>query len=249
MIKNQTLQTLSWSSFGITDPGKTRKHNEDSMLDNPEIGLWIVADGLGGHLAGDVASQMIVDTLANLSRKTALEDYIDDIEDCLIDINKFLMEKAKKLDNNQTIIGSTVVGMIAYEIFCVFFWAGDSRLYRLRDNALRQLSVDHSRVEHYIAKGIMSRADAARHPQGNIITRAIGADKNIYIDFDIQEMRAKDRYLLCSDGLTKHMKDTEFESMLNEGSSETVCRDLISQTLERGATDNVTAIVIDIAAK
>ncbi|SMN11055.1 Protein serine/threonine phosphatase PrpC, regulation of stationary phase [uncultured Candidatus Thioglobus sp.] len=245
MIVNQAPKILSWSSFGITDTGKIRKHNEDSMLNNPETGLWVVADGMGGHVAGDVASQMVVNALANISTTNALKDYLDNIEDCLIDVNKFLIEKAGQLDNKTT-IGSTVVGMIAYEKFCIFFWAGDSRLYRLRDSTLSQLSIDHSQVELYIAQGIMNRAEAVTHPQGNVITRAIGANKNIYIDFDIQEMRIKDRYMLCSDGLTKHMKDTEFESMLNEGNSEEACRSLMQLTLERGATDNVTAIVIDI---
>lgn len=245
MITSQSPKGLSWSSFGITDPGKTRKNNEDSMLDDPKIGLWVVADGMGGHIAGDIASQMVVNALANLSLKHTLVEYLDDIEDCLIDVNKCLVEKARQLDQSTT-IGSTVVGMIAYDKFCGFFWAGDSRLYRLRDNALRQLSTDHSQVELYIAQGVMSRAEAVTHPRGNVITRAIGANEEIFIDFDIQEMRVNDRYMLCSDGLTKHLKDTEFESMMNEGNSEEACRNLINLTLERGATDNVTAIVIDI---
>lgn len=242
---NLSAHHFSWSSFGITDKGKMRKHNEDAMLNKPEIGLWAVADGMGGHQAGDMASQMVVNSLNKICQRMPLDQYIDNIEDNLAKINKRLVEKAKEF-KNQTMIGSTVVGMIAYQIFCAFFWVGDSRLYRMRNGTLRQLSVDHSQVETYIQKGLLNREEAATHPNSNIITRAVGASDNLYIDFDIQEMQKADRYMLCSDGLTKHLHDLEFENMLAQGNAKDVCNKLIQLTLERGAGDNVTVIVIDI---
>lgn len=245
MVINNTSQSLSWSSFGITNTGKERKHNEDAMLNKPEIGLWAVADGMGGHSAGDIASQMVVKSLNGILAGSSLDKYVDDIEEEIINVNVRLREKAKQLQDKM-VIGSTVVGMIAYERFCTFFWVGDSRLYRLRNGSLRQLSVDHSQVETYIEQGIITREEAIKHPQGNVITRAVGANQNIYVDFDIQEMRATDRYMLCSDGLTKHLRDTEFQDILGMGNAETACKKLIGLTLERGATDNVTAVVIDI---
>ncbi len=245
MVEAKSSSSLSWSSFGITDVGKVRKHNEDSLLDRPEIGLWVVADGMGGHEGGDVASQMIVNSLGKIHEGIKLERCIDDIEDRLLKVNERLIAKASESGKKVT-IGSTVVGLLAYNDLCTFFWAGDSRLYRLRNASLRQLTTDHSQVEVYIEQGLINRQEAATHPHGNMITRAVGAADDLYIDFDIQKMESGDRYMLCSDGLTKHLEDTEFEEMLSEGSAEESCKALTELTLERGAGDNVTTIVIDI---
>lgn len=245
MAKNTSSNSFTWLSFGMTHAGKVRKYNEDSMLNKPEIGLWAVADGMGGHESGGTASQMIVKSLGGINAAITLDKYIDDIEDRLLTINQRLLEKAQKSKEKIT-IGSTVVGMIAYDRFCTFFWAGDSRLYRLRNRSLRQLSIDHSQVEIYIKQGMLNRKESIKHPQNNVITRAIGACKNLYVDFDIQEMQRKDRYMLCSDGLTKHIQNIEFEEILGKNSTENTCKQLIALTLERGAGDNVTAIIIDI---
>ena len=244
-VPGKTNNALSWDSYGISNVGKVRKHNEDSMLERPEVGMWVVADGMGGHAAGDVASQMIVNSLNKVHEGLSLDRYIDDIEDKLISVNKKLIEKANE-SKKRTTIGSTVVIMVAYEKYCIYLWAGDSRLYRLRNGELRQMTTDHSQVEQYVEQGLISREEAAVHPHGNMITRAVGATQNFFLDMDIQEMQHGDRYLLCSDGLTKHIVDMEFQDMLKNGSNEAVCKELIELTLSRGAGDNVTAIVIDI---
>jgi serine/threonine protein phosphatase PrpC len=240
-----TKRRLSWTSFGISDVGKVRRHNEDSMLERPEIGLWAVADGMGGHSKGDVASQMIIDTLKKVHEGTSLTRYIDDIEDRIMSVNRKLIEKANET-TKKTTIGSTVVILLAYEQYCVYIWAGDSRLYRLRNGELRQISTDHSQVELYIEQGLISREEAASHPHGNMITRAVGATQNLRLDMDIQKMARGDRYLLCSDGLNKHVSDVELEQFLSKGTVQECCRHLIDMTLARGAGDNVTAIVVDI---
>ncbi len=245
MVETKTSNSFSWSSFGITNAGKVRDYNEDSFLDKPEIGLWVVADGMGGHEGGDVASQLIVNSLGKIHKDVTLDRYIDDIEDRLTEINNHLIAKARELGEKVT-IGSTVVGMLAYDSFCTFFWAGDSRLYRLRSGSLRRLSADHSQVEIYVQQGRIRREEAETHPQSNVIIRAVGAAKNLYVDFDIQKMQSGDRYMLCSDGLTKHLTDTEFEEMLGKDNAEKACKALIKLTLERGAGDNVTTIVIDV---
>ena len=243
---NEMNNTYTCTSFGISDVGKARKHNEDSMLDRPEVGLWVVADGMGGHAAGDVASQMIVSSLKKVHEGVTLNRYIDDIEDRLIKVNQQLIEKANASKKKST-IGSTVVAMLAYDKYCIYIWAGDSRLYRLRDSEIRQMTTDHSQVEQYVERGLISREEAAVHPHGNMITRAVGATDDLFLDMDIQEMEVNDRYLLCSDGLTKHIMDLELEEILHEeGDPEQTCRTLIDLTLERGAGDNVTAIVVDI---
>ena len=241
-IKN----TLSWQSHGISDVGKVRKHNEDSMLERPEVGMWAVADGMGGHAAGDVASQMIVNSLKKVHEGISLDRYIDDIEDRLIAVNKKLIKKANE-SKKRTTIGSTVAILLAFDKYCVYLWAGDSRLYRLRNKEIRQITTDHSQVEQYVEQGLISREEAAVHPHGNMITRAVGAAQRFCLDMDIQEMEKGDRYLLCSDGLTKHIFEMELQNMLLTGNStEKTCQDLIELTLSRGAGDNVTAIVIDI---
>jgi serine/threonine protein phosphatase Stp1 len=237
--------SLSWHSYGITDVGKVRKHNEDSMLERTETGMWVVADGMGGHDGGDVASQMIVNSLKKVHEGISLDRYIDDVENILIDVNKKLIQKASE-SAKRTTIGSTVVMMLAYDKYCIYLWAGDSRLYRLRNEELRQMTTDHSQVEQYVEEGLISREEAAVHPHGNMITRAVGAAQSFFLDMDIQEMKKGDRYLLCSDGLTKHTLDHEFQEMLGKGTAEEICKEMIDLTLTRGAGDNVTAIVIDI---
>ena len=245
MVENKLSAHYSWSSFGITDTGKVRERNEDSLLNKPEIGLWVVADGMGGYQDGNIASQMIVNSLSKIRTDIALNLCIDNIEDRLLKINKYLTEKRRASKNNAT-IGSTAVGMLAYDRFCTFFWAGDSRLYRLRNGSLNQLTADHSQVEAYIRQGLINRQDAADHPHGNMITRAVGAEEELYVDFDIQEMQSGDRYMLCSDGLTKHLQDIDFEKMLSKDDAKQACKKLIALTMKRGAGDNVTSIVIDI---
>ena len=236
---------LSWHSYGITNVGKIREYNEDSLLQRSEAGMWAVADGMGGHHAGDVASQMIVNTLDKIHEGQPLPRFIDDIENRLILVNEKLIKKADESYIPIT-IGSTVAIMVACGHYCVYLWAGDSRLYRQRDGELRQLTTDHSQVQHYIELGLINPAEASKHPHRNIITRAVGATKKFFLDMDIQEMRGGDRYLLCSDGLTKHVLDAELEDILHDGPIERICWELIEITLLRGASDNVTAIIIDI---
>lgn len=237
--------SFSCSSFGISDAGKAREHNEDSMLDEPDMGLWVVADGMGGHQKGEIASQMIVESLNRVDTGVPLDRLIDDVEDELIGINAALLDKARKSKERQT-IGSTVVGMLAYDKFCVFFWAGDSRLYRLRERALRQLTTDHSQVELYIERGLISRREAAFLPQNNMIVRAVGATPRLCLDFDIQEICAPERYMLCSDGLNKHVDDMKIQEVLGrEKNAESACRTLVKLALDGGGLDNVTVIVID----
>ena len=238
-------KTFSWISYGKTDVGKARKLNEDSMLVRPDVGMWAVADGMGGHEAGDVASQMVVSTLNEIQLGSSLEKYINDIEDALVNVNKKLIEIAHQ-GEKPTTCGSTVVVMLAYEKYCAFLWAGDSRLYRIRDNKIIQLTTDHSQVQLYVEQGLISKDEAESHPHANMITRAVGATEDFVLDVDMQEMEKGDRYLLCSDGLTKHIPDLDFEKMLAKGDVEKKCHELIDLTLARGAKDNVTAILVDI---
>lgn len=232
-----------WHSSTLTHVGNVRKLNEDSCLDRAGIGLWAVADGMGGHAAGDLASQMIVNALAAVKRGRSLGDFLEIVEAALVDVNAKLMKLSR--DNNQT-TGSTVVVMLAHERHCVFIWAGDSRAYRLRGSRLQQMSTDHSQVELYIEQGLMTRDEARGHPASNMVTRAVGANEEILLDMEIAALEPGDRYLLCSDGLDKHVADEEIAQILGQGEVEAAATRLIELTLERGANDNVTVAVIEI---
>ena len=205
--------------------------------------MWVVADGMGGHAAGDVASQLIVNSLAGITSCDSLSTLVEIVEQTIVNAHNQLFEQSSA--QNQT-CGSTVVALLAHGRHCVFLWAGDSRLYRLRNNELRQLTTDHSQVELYIEKGLLTREHAADHPAGNMVTRAVGATENLYLDMDIAELAADDRFLLCSDGLDRHVKPEEIEQIMGSGEPDVVAQQLVALTLARGAEDNVTVCVVHI---
>lgn len=236
-------ENFSWHSASLSDVGKVRELNEDSCLDLADQGLWAVADGMGGHSAGDLASQLIVNSLAKLKSDGRLSSFVDSVEHSILSVNNRLFELTSA--TNQT-SGSTVVALLAVGGHCVFVWAGDSRLYRLRDKNLKQLTTDHSQLETYIEKGLLSREHGANHPSANMVTRAVGVVQNLCLDMDMAELAAGDRFLLCSDGLDKHVQPAEIEQIMRNGEPQRVAERLIELTLSRGATDNVTVIVVHI---
>ncbi len=219
-----------------------RQINEDAYCARPDIGLWAVADGLGGHSAGDLASQTVVAGLARLRPQPQLSLMVDFIEHSLLASNARLLTLA---GDTQT-IGSTVIALTVVGDFAAYLWVGDSRLYRYRGGNLRQLSTDHSQVERYIEQGLLLRADAAAHPHGHLLTRAIGARHDLRVDVDLCALQAGDRFLLCSDGLDKHVAPAEIAALLAEGEATAVSAALLDLTLARGAADNVTLCLVDI---
>jgi serine/threonine protein phosphatase PrpC len=232
----------SWRSELRSEVGNVRKHNEDSGLDRPDVRLWAVADGMGGHSAGDLASQMIINSLNKLKPNESLSKHVDFVEHSILSVNNRLLELATA--NNQT-IGSTVVTLIGGAKHCVFLWAGDSRLYRLRGGTLDQLTTDHTQAQHYYERGLISRESAVDHPAGNMVTRAVGASAALFLDIDMAEIVPGDRFLLCSDGLNKHVSDPEIETAMTSGEPAEIVDDLVELTLSRGASDNVTVCVVD----
>ncbi|SFC26280.1 serine/threonine protein phosphatase Stp1 [Marinospirillum celere] len=243
----ETLNAVAASS-GKTDRGLVRPVNEDAFLDRCEDGLWVVADGMGGHDAGDVASRMIVESLRSLPMEGSLAERLDSIEDALDQVNQHLLRRSIQEDGQRHIIGSTLVLFVIENAqLGALLWAGDSRIYRSRNGQLSQLTADHSQVETYIRQGIISREEARSHPDRNIITRAVGSQEDLYLEADLCEISPGDRYLLCSDGLTRHLEDHEIEDHLKQSASaEETAQRLIDLTLKRGAKDNVTAVVVDI---
>ena len=234
---------LTWVSEGATDVGTVRPLNEDSFLCQPEIGLWTVADGMGGHDGGSVASQMIVEHLSHLSIKVNLDTFVNDIENTVTDANNRLLEYSR-VQLNGRIIGSTFVSLLIKGNVGVCLWAGDSRLYRFRQDKLSQLTTDHSHVAELVSEGLISAEEAKNHPEANVITRAVGTSERLDIDVDVFDVRIGDLFLLCSDGLYNAVEDDEIIQCLRETSLENSVNKLIQTALHNQASDNVSVILV-----
>jgi type VI secretion system protein ImpM len=233
---------LQWRSCARSTVGKRRKLNEDAYLERPEIGLWAVADGMGGHSAGDVASQTVVKALSLLSVSDNLETLTASTTECLHQVNADLLRMADALGPDQ-IIGTTVVVMLAVGEHCAVIWVGDSRLYCYRDGELSQLTHDHSLAAELSLQGVNEPQELDGAAADNIVTRALGADPELLIDTITFEAQPDDVYLLCSDGLVKEVAHHEIADSFSRGGCQQISQVLIDLALARGARDNVTVIV------
>lgn len=234
--------SLTWLSSALTNVGFVREINEDAYLDAREQGLWVVADGMGGHHAGDMASQMVVERLINFVPGEDLARNIDDIEDRLLAANRH----CRKQSGTRRVMGTTAALLFVHEPFCFFLWVGDSRIYRLRDGTLTQVTEDHSLVQEMQTLGEISAAEAADHPSSNIITRAIGVREELFIDIEYSTVEPGDRFLLCSDGLYKDLSEGEITRQLRDLPVEQSTKNLVQLALNRGGSDNITAIVVQV---
>lgn len=234
---------VQWVSAQDSNVGVVREINEDSVLTSTQAALWAVADGMGGYEAGNVASDMIVKTLAEVGSYDLLPDFVDKVEDSLLDVNKRILEYADIMLEGRT-LGSTVVSLFIKGNVGICMWAGDSRLYRVRNNELVQVSRDHSQVEELIQQGFLTPEEAENHPDSNVITRAIGVSNDLYIDINAFSVQLGDMYLLCSDGLYNMVSKEEIhDAMVNYPIKQAVDV-LIQKTLDNGATDNVSVIIV-----
>ncbi|MCP3869018.1 MAG: serine/threonine-protein phosphatase [Gammaproteobacteria bacterium] len=228
----------------MTVVGNVRKLNEDACLSRPDAGIWVVADGMGGHSSGDLASSMIVDGIQQIELLPTLSEAVEQVEDSLLEVNRSLRHLAFQRGGDVT-IGSTVVILMAHAQHCLLMWVGDSRAYRYRDGRLIRLTQDHTQVEELVMQGLMEPEEAENHPASNIITRAVGADDALYVDMDNRKIFKGDTYLLCSDGLNKELSDSEIaEQLTRPGSTDEICHSLVDTALERSARDNVTVVLI-----
>ncbi|MFZ1827215.1 MAG: PP2C family serine/threonine-protein phosphatase [Candidatus Competibacteraceae bacterium] len=236
-----------WSSAGRSHVGMVRAINEDACLAMPELGLWAVADGMGGHEAGDIASQMIIETLQQTPLPLNWPDFLGSVREALYDVNRRLREESARRYQHRT-IGSTVVVLLAHESQCACLWVGDSRIYRLRNAHLEQLTRDHSHVQELVDQGLIAPEEAQRHPLANVITRAVGSADDLQIAEVMHPLQAGDLFLLCSDGLNKAVPDEEIARLLehsNHNCQEAV-KAFIHLALMRDANDNVTTVVVTI---
>jgi serine/threonine protein phosphatase PrpC len=226
-----------------THVGCRRKLNEDAILSRPDLGVWAVADGMGGHDAGEVASAMIIDSLTSFPPGLDINRRTEAIDAALRDANDKLLAMGKRGPIART-IGSTVVAIAADAVSFACQWVGDSRAYRLRDGYMAQLTRDHSLVQELVDAGMLSAAEAENHPNGNVVTRAVGAAPALAIDVVRGDVLAGDVFLLASDGLTRFVQPNELLLGLQAGDLEAAADQLVDTVVSRGAPDNLSFIML-----
>ena len=236
---------MAFECVSRTDVGLRRKVNEDSLLVRTERGLWAVADGMGGHEAGDVASSKVTESLLELPPVGGLDELVECAVSSLRQVNEELIELAGAAEGQKS-IGSTVVGLAIADGQFRCFWAGDSRAYRLRDRQIVQLTRDHSLVQDLVDAGMLRPDEAEAHPNANIITRAVGVARDLRIDTVSGDTRPGDQFLLASDGVTRLLTEPELAAELTSNAPAIAAKKIIDTVLARGAPDNASLIITKI---
>ncbi len=237
-------------AYAATDVGRVREVNQDYIFCSMEpVGklpnLFLVADGMGGHKAGDLASRYTVETLTDSIKKSDSDNPITIINDAIVEANKKLLEKAAESEQysgmGTTLVVCTIIGESMYVAN-----VGDSRLY-LYDGRLSQITRDHSLVAEMVALGKLGRDEARRHEKKNVITRAIGGSKEVMADFFEAELTAGNRIIMCSDGLSNMVEDEEIEQILSSDIPiEDKTKQLLGRANENGGKDNIAVVIIEL---
>ncbi len=237
--------SLALHSWAASDSGPTRSHNEDAFVDRPDLGVWAVADGAGGHDAGEVASAMIAEALGAIPPGLGAVDALAEIRTRIGAVHAALLAEAASRGPD-VIIASTAVIVCARGAHFACLWAGDSRAYLLSGGTLSQITRDHSLVQELVDAGQIPAEAAESHPHANIVTRAVGAGEaeEFALDKVTDELRPGERILLCSDGLSKSVPQEMIASLLGEVDDDPARR-LIAAAVARQTNDNVTAVVIE----
>jgi serine/threonine protein phosphatase PrpC len=248
------------TAFGLTDLGRKRRHNEDAYLLDVERGLFVVADGMGGHAAGEVASRITVEAIQEFIAATA-EEHDSSWPfgfNSRVSIEGNRLTTAVEKANEKVMravqsrpelkgMGTTVVAALFDVDRATLVHVGDSRAYFFRGGQLRRLTDDHSWVQEQVNAGILSEDEAKSHPLKNVVTRALGGAAHVSVDLIEVSTQAGDRFLLCSDGLTGMVTDDEIiEELKTTGSLDKTVRSLVDRANDRGGVDNITAILVEV---
>lgn len=239
--------------YAATHPGRVRKNNEDSFFakEYEGIGIYILADGMGGYQGGEEASKIAVETAFNCLKKAidtgemkASEDIKKKIKDTIAKVNKKILNQASKSVELKN-MGTTMVAAIVNKDILYYSSVGDSRLYLLRkNNILSQLTIDDTYINKLISDGVITEKEAEKHPQRHVLTKAVGISKKIETEEHEIELKKGDILLLCSDGVTNMLNEHEIEDILSTPNSENIALKLINEANENGGQDNITAIVV-----
>jgi protein phosphatase len=240
------------TAFGLTDVGRRRDSNEDDFLLEPGRGVYAVADGMGGHAAGEIASHLAIETLREVldrdqtsGEPIGVEDAAEWLRDAVVEANRRICDSIR-LHEERRGMGTTVVALVHSGENAVVGHVGDSRLYLLRGNELRRMTSDHSWVNEQVKLGLMNDDTAQRHPMRNIVTRALGSRPDVLVDLTSMQVHLGDVCLLCSDGLNTMLSDEQIHSILrvHRDDPEAACRALVEEANRHGGEDNVTVVVL-----
>jgi len=253
--------SLKLQYAGKTDVGKKRSHNEDNLCLATEENLYMVADGMGGHASGEVASQMAVDTIQNFFRETSEDEemtwpykmdkdlnYEENRLNAGIKLANLRIHRQASQNSSQRGMGTTIVALLFSGEDAYFGHVGDSRIYRLREGKLEQITDDHSLLNDYIKMKDLSEEEIENFPHKNVIVRALGMKETVQVDVARKPPEHGDIYLLCSDGLNAMTDDDEIRRILNEHSDnlEVACNELVESANRNGGTDNVTVVLVKV---
>jgi serine/threonine protein phosphatase Stp1 len=246
-FETHVMETGRFRSSAASHTSAARHRNEDSYVNRPDLGIWAVADGAGGHQAGDLASRIVADALEVIPAGRGAAELLAEVRLRLAEAHRLMQIEAARRGPDASLV-STIVVLLAHGDHYACLWAGDSRAYLLRAGCLRQLTHDHSLVQELLDSGAITAAEAEIHPRRNVITRAVGGDaKTVELDKITDRLRTGDRFLLCSDGLFKSVSEEDLAGLMDAG-GEGLAERLIAIALERAADDNVTAVAVELVA-
>ncbi|HEX9507703.1 MAG TPA: Stp1/IreP family PP2C-type Ser/Thr phosphatase, partial [Myxococcales bacterium] len=250
---------LTSEAFGLTDVGKKRPHNEDALLVDPELGLYAVADGMGGHAAGEIASKRATEVLRQhiLSNRSVLEALVDnpaqEPKQAVVSLVEEAIQRAcsdiyrlASADPSKRGMGTTLVCLLVVGTKGVIGHVGDSRIYLLRAGKCHRLTEDHTLVAAQVKAGTLTKEQAAASQFRNVITRAVGIQESVQVDTLTLDLLPEDSFLLCSDGLHGYLEEDELEQIVSDHPSSELPQTLVALANQRGGRDNITALVVSI---
>jgi serine/threonine protein phosphatase PrpC len=235
----------SFRSFAATHVGTVRSHNEDNFVNRPDLGVWAVADGAGGHQAGEVAARIVTEALSDVPGGLAAAELLAEVRLRILQAHDSIRAEAARRGRH-AILATTIVALLAHRNYYACLWAGDSRAYLLRGGELSQVTHDHSLVQELVDAGAISPEEALSHPRANVITRAVGADASaLELDKVTDRLRPGDRFFLCSDGVSKAVPETQLAQLLALDDRSPAER-VIEAALDRHCDDNVTVVAVEV---
>lgn len=249
--------SLSTSSVGRTDVGRRRQTNQDWFRCDDALGFWAVADGMGGHAAGEIASQEAVDTIYGMVKRDKerlrlgppLSEETSPIAvrmvESAVQAATYLVYGMAEFDAEKAGMGTTISALVSFGSHAVFAQVGDSRIYQVRGGEVAQLTEDHTLINWQLKQGLITPDEARTSRHKNVITRAVGSKEYVQVDTGIVELQAGDAYLLCSDGLHGYLKPEDILGLPEASPAERV-RQLIDFANDRGGKDNITAVWVDV---
>ncbi|MEM8701673.1 MAG: protein phosphatase 2C domain-containing protein [Pseudomonadota bacterium] len=242
-MNQQVSEAPQGFSIGLTHVGCVRSENQDTFFCDESKGVFAVMDGAGGMHAGAMASGLVKNALGYIRAPHSAVDLLDQFEGRVIDAKKDIERVAAKA--NGAAMGTTIAALLAYGTDFACLWAGDSRVYRLRNGTMEQLTTDHTEAQELVDQNVLTPEEAKNFSRRHVITRAIGSGLELELELVSGNLRHGDRFLLCSDGLTGHLDDAVISNMLLDGAQKSVAQHLLTGALEKGGTDNVTVVVVD----